>query len=1077
MNSCRSSFCGLLLAVAVVEWTAHAFPGFASDPHSTRSLASNDVYHPFLINQVFNYYGNNGDGSCDHYRSDNEGFEYTKGTGKTLVYEDGVIWGGFHRGVPEPKIGGSTYNHGLQAGPIITYGTVTTDPVAADPSDPAYRLFRVRPDINPHVPFSLVQVRLDSGEVAFISRYERITAQDLYNQYVKDWNEWPAAEGAPFQYGVDLSGNPRHAPMPYDPNLDIPGVPGADQTLWYIANDMDAARVANFSVSLPIGVEMQKTIWGYNRAGALGSTIFISTLLINKSGAPVDSMYVGQWSDPDVGYAGDDLIGCDTTRHIGFAYNGPPIDAEYGSAVPAVGFVMLEGPMVPSPGDSAIFRWARRFGYKNIPMTSFSYSVPTNGPPDAYPPEYTYSYYNMLRGLNSNSGSSVIDPTTDKQTRFVFPGDPVSRTGWLDGTSSSPPGDRQMVMGSGPFTMAPGDTQEIVVANLAGVGKDHISSISVLLWYSDVALTVYKDLLVVPSPPPRPNVTFAALDREIVLSWGDTSSVSLESFNSLGYRFEGYNVYQFPRASTANPALVATYDKANGITIVFDNVYDPSSGYVIKKPVEFGGDFGISHSIDLRKDLINNTGLLNGSNYYLAVTAYSVNSAPGAAPVYLESPAQILKDALPYTTGIMPHSTNPGVRLGTFYSDTIMAVHTAGVADGGPLVTVIDPTRIPPGNFEIQIVVRDSVMSDGLVVPNPRWQLVDLGSGKVVIPPTLDFTTGRQNQMYLGMQVGLSAIPLYKYGKELSSVTWTGPSPCNFTAVPVFVVGVTNPGIFVGNEFFGEGILGPEEIRTDVEVEFVAPGQGQFAYDFVRDQTGSTGAPYTGFFPQPCNVWELNPDGSHKRRIDFVFMEKKGSAYCDSIWAPGASADDREYWFIIDEGYTSTAKAKYASATLGTALAADSILYSGWFTLTDPTKPAYVPGDKWTIKATKVVTTADRWDFGTASRAISYSGTDAVAEVSRINVFPNPYVRFSAQELNGNGSSVTFTHLPIRATIRILTLAGVLVRTITKNDDTQMSQWDLNNRSGHPVAAGVYIAYIDMPDLGLTKTLKLAVIP
>jgi hypothetical protein len=40
-----------------------------------------------------------------------------------------------------------------------------------------------------------------------------------------------------------------------------------------------------------------------------------------------------------------------------------------------------------------------------------------------------------------------------------------------------------------------------------------------------------------------------------------------------------------------------------------------------------------------------------------------------------------------------------------------------------------------------------------------------------------------------------------------------------------------------------------------------------------------------------------------------------------------------------------------------------------------------------------------------------------------------------------------------------------------------MIQWDLNNTNGFPVAAGIYIAYIDMPDLGVTKTLKLGVIP
>jgi hypothetical protein len=37
-------------------------------------------------------------------------------------------------------------------------------------------------------------------------------------------------------------------------------------------------------------------------------------------------------------------------------------------------------------------------------------------------------------------------------------------------------------------------------------------------------------------------------------------------------------------------------------------------------------------------------------------------------------------------------------------------------------------------------------------------------------------------------------------------------------------------------------------------------------------------------------------------------------------------------------------------------------------------------------------------------------------------------------------------------------------------------RWDLQNESGLPVASGMYIAYIDMPDQGKQKVLKLMVI-
>ena len=61
------------------------------------------------------------------------------------------------------------------------------------------------------------------------------------------------------------------------------------------------------------------------------------------------------------------------------------------------------------------------------------------------------------------------------------------------------------------------------------------------------------------------------------------------------------------------------------------------------------------------------------------------------------------------------------------------------------------------------------------------------------------------------------------------------------------------------------------------------------------------------------------------------------------------------------------------------------------------------------------------------------------------------------------------THLPNKATIRLFNLAGVMVRTIEKDNNSTYQRWDLANESGLPVASGLYIAYIEMPDLGETK--------
>ena len=105
------------------------------------------------------------------------------------------------------------------------------------------------------------------------------------------------------------------------------------------------------------------------------------------------------------------------------------------------------------------------------------------------------------------------------------------------------------------------------------------------------------------------------------------------------------------------------------------------------------------------------------------------------------------------------------------------------------------------------------------------------------------------------------------------------------------------------------------------------------------------------------------------------------------------------------------------------------------------------------------------------------SSSIAKENVKKINVFPNPYYGYQYRETSREQHYVTFSHLPANATLRIFDLSGVLVKTITHIPSSgQFDKWNLQNDSGYPVASGIYVVYIDMPDLGTTKVLKLAVI-
>jgi hypothetical protein len=471
-TSRRSLFCFFIILLAA---TLHA-PLQAQDCTENRmqsrrlaKTATNDFYAAFLINNVFNYYGNNGDGSFNPYTPDCEGFEWPKGggAGKTAAFEDGLIWACRQNGTL--KANGSGYRHGLQAGKILPNGS------ADDPSLPKYRVYRVRPDVGPTTTWSAaMKQKIQSQEGDLIRRFQgqSLTDSALYVQYIKDWNEWPASDGAPY---TDVNGN-----GVYDPSVDIPGVAGADQTLWHVSNDLDTKRANDVGGVTPIGLEVQRTIWGYNRTGVLGNTIFTKYRMVNKSAVRLDSMYVGQWADPDLGGAVSGIVydtpGCDSTLNLGYVYSGKEVYGGWGSPPPAFGYVLVQGPLVPgSSSDSAITSSGFRKGYRNLPMTSYIFTVCGNSTyVDARNGSST-DWYNVLRGVGTRTGTPFIDPSTGSITKYLASGDPVAGKGWIGAS-----GDCTATLSSGPFTLAAGDTQEVVVAATIAMGADRINSVAVL---------------------------------------------------------------------------------------------------------------------------------------------------------------------------------------------------------------------------------------------------------------------------------------------------------------------------------------------------------------------------------------------------------------------------------------------------------------------------------------------------------------------------------------------------------------------------------------------------------------------
>jgi hypothetical protein len=1074
-----------------------------------RKTTTNDVYHPMLINNIFNYYSNNGDGSFNNFSSTSEGFEFPKGDDKaTVIFEDGVVWGCKQGG--QLKVGGSTYWHGLQAGPIITPGTATTAPVADDPSKPANRLFRVRPDLkpipgitDPTDPAAAGELAIvQNSEVALIGRYESgIKAVTILTQYWADWNEWPAALGAPF---IDVNGDGI-----YNPTVDIPGVAQADQTMWYVSNDLDAAKVNTLSGSTPIGLEMQKTIWAYNLNGALANTIFASTKIINKSGQLLDSMYVAQWTDPDLGDANDDFSGCDTIRSLGYVYNGAATDANfalYNLVCPASGFDFFQGPIVQGAAtDTAIFGLKYRLGYKNLPMTSFNFFINGNAtytdPPHGNY-EGTVEWYRLLQGYVGTSGAQYINPITNKVTTFVLSGDPVAGTGWIDGKIAGP-GDRRECLCSGPFTMVPGvsDTQEVVVANLAGRGADYLSSVTQLKAADDFAQSIYNRLFSFPAAPAPPKLQIVALDGKVVLNWGDpaASTKTEGQLDDNGYTFEGYNVWQCPKNSSDGAKLLGTFDVNNDVTTIWDNVYDPALGAKINKPVQFGTNSGLVHTFEVSKDAIKGGTLINDRNYYFAVTAYNYNAAPTLLGASLENAIT--------PVAVVPQAILPGVVYSQKYGDTLAVTHGTGVSDGTVFATVIDPSALTGDNYKVTFDASG------------KWSLVDATKNVTVasmqtqtgvgIAPGGPVVDGVQVTVYgplpgmkgwiipsgtrrfspvggwagLGLEGFSAAAAPYAYDQTLGTIGMAGHFA--FGSIGTTLTSSQYHTVLLKWAAVPATLWDPKATPTDANYSLAyrylraataAPADPTFAPWIINAKSGY---PYQDFnYAVPFSAWDMDVTPPVRLAVGAFENNAAGASVDGRYWPPLTTGDNtvnREFCFIFAAPYSTT-----PDPALQVNMSGNASTPLMWvMTCNRRNDPPYVngddpAGDQFEILANHPNVAADVFTFTSVAGTVSSS--QAQTDVAKINVFPNPYLGFNKLEPSNYVRFVTFTHLPQKATIRIYNLAGILVRTIVKNDKGQLTTWNLQNEAGFPVASGMYVAYIDLPDVGTTKTLKLGVV-
>lgn len=263
-------------------------------------------------------------------------------------------------------------------------------------------------------------------------------------QMVRNIEKWPAHGDvqygeapflAPF-YDANQNGI-------YDPqNGDYPIIQG-EQAIYMIFSDDRNPNSESGSQQIGIEIHAMAYVIEVHQDSVFNDVLFLKYNVFNRRNNDYTQLYIGHWSDIDIGHPYDDYIGCDTILNCFYGYNGDLIDGYpnsttnldfYLNAPPAQSIVFLNNNM-----NAFVFH--NNFGFDTLNAD----------------PHFSEQYYNLLKGYKSD-GTSWINPITNQPSHYIFPGNPFDTNQWSEITSGNIPFDRRGLGSIGPFDFASGES-------------------------------------------------------------------------------------------------------------------------------------------------------------------------------------------------------------------------------------------------------------------------------------------------------------------------------------------------------------------------------------------------------------------------------------------------------------------------------------------------------------------------------------------------------------------------------------------------------------------------------------------
>ena len=200
----------------------------------------------------------------------------------------------------------------------------------------------------------------------------------------------------------------------YNPSAgDYPDIIG-DLAMYMILNDEFAQT--------SLGAELHYMIYAFQGEGNdyLSNSVFVSVRVQSRAPRQASNVFVGAWTDFDLGNPTDDYLGTDTNSRVLYCYNDGNFDSPtaqfnaFGENPPATG---IKGVCLPLE-RSVIY--------------NTSAAVPANSHPSTAIDHYNYMRGRWRDGSQFFSGGSGHQSTTSptQEAKYLFDGDPVANTGW-----------------------------------------------------------------------------------------------------------------------------------------------------------------------------------------------------------------------------------------------------------------------------------------------------------------------------------------------------------------------------------------------------------------------------------------------------------------------------------------------------------------------------------------------------------------------------------------------------------------------------------------------------------------------